>query len=780
MRKIKNLTIKCFIFLLVAICLVSVTSCKKRVEDKDPIKPTEQVTIKLEADKDRFNYNETVNLKVTVTGSEDKTYDTEVSNPKIAKVEDNVLSAVGNIVVDKTVTVTVTSHADPNAKDSKTFIIKGKTIEGQVGELTSAMLQEIGNESITIKGSLTDYYVNFHDADQNTEHAYGMTVEMAADIWKGSWYSEEDDTNVITDTYRKSAQDGLRDQNGNKGHGLEKLYIDKDNKVSSTLVKDYVSVPTLWESQHLWNHLGQLNVNKFKYDLENDLYEYSVDYTNEDDLYLMTYLSFSLTPMLSDTLDKIYLKIEDGRITKLLAQTEILYYGADTQEDADAMSYTSLEITFSKIGTTEVSEPEVYEAPEQAELLVKALNEMKSLRNYTFNLVDTQTYAPSGDSGDYELTSATTSNEPLFARLAKKNKKPVNYTSSTGTVGLVGKVTEDAVLFAETGLYSYTMDGKPYHTEYSGYKKIDENTYDYFEYDYKNKALTGQRQYQGTFFDSLPNFEFSPNIFTLDGAITKKGKIQYTFKINDSAITREVALQLAVYDFAKDGAASTYSTLRVTVDEDGHLVKVVFPYSINSATYLGYYTVTYSKFNTTTLDDDTFEGYVPRVLRTSWSQFTTKYYSETPGTATHEENTDVVLKTIYGDNLTDFVSPTIFSNVFGDCLYGPFFDWKEKGTDADGNKIYTGYMNINTRSDKFDENSQVTNYDEIISALREALEKEGFKYSVENSDTTGGDTGRSDRYVCFIKGDVQIVVWNNFTKNFSIYFYKTGDWKLRK
>ena len=89
-------------------------------------------------------------------------------------------------------------------------------------------------------------------------------------------------------------------------------------------------------------------------------------------------------------------------------------------------------------------------------------------------------------------------------------------------------------------------------------------------------------------------------------------------------------------------------------------------------------------------------------------------------------------------------------------------------------------MNINTRSDKFDENSQVTNYDEIISALREALEKEGFKYSVENSDTTGGDTGRSDRYVCFIKGDVQIVVWNNFTQNFSIYFYKTGDWKLRK
>ena len=87
---------------------------------------------------------------------------------------------------------------------------------------------------------------------------------------------------------------------------------------------------------------------------------------------------------------------------------------------------------------------------------------------------------------------------------------------------------------------------------------------------------------------------------------------------------------------------------------------------------------------------------------------------------------------------------------------------------------------IRASSEEFDENGQITNYDELMSELRKVFEKEGFKYSVENSDTTGGETGRSDRYVCFIKGDVQVVVQNNHTRHFFIYVYKTGDWKLNK
>ena len=781
MRNIKNNLIKCFTFVLVLLCAFSLVSCKKDNDKDKPVKPTEPVKIELNADKDKISESETAKLTVTITGTEDKTYKVTVDNPKIVKVENDVLSVIATVVVDKKVTVTVTANADSNAVASKTFIVKGKTIEGQVGELTSQMLAELGNESITVKGSLKDYYVNFHDSDQNTIHAYSMMVEMSENMWKGSWYSEEDEENVITDIYRKSDKDGLKDQKGDIGHGLERIYINKDNKVASALVKDYLSIPTLWESQHLWNHLAQLNITKFKYDLDNDLYEYCFDYTNEDDLYLMTYLSFSLTPMLEDTLDKVYLKLEDGRITKLLGQTEILYYGADTRDDADAMSYTEIEVTFSKIGTTEIAEPTVYEAPESVELLTKALNEMKSLRNYTFNIVENETYSPSGDSSDYETQSFVT-NDHLIKKLTRKYKKVSNYLSSTGKVGLVGKVTADAILLAQTGKYSYAMDDKVYHTEYSGYKKIDDTKYDYFKYDTSAKTLVGQKQVKGSVADVLPKFEFSPNLFILDGVVTKKGKELYTFKINDSVLTRDIALELTVFDYGKNGAASAYSTLKLVVDEEGHLVSATIPYSFMSGTYLGYYEVTYTKFNETTLDDDTFDGYVARVWRTSWSQFTTKSYSETFDTRnSHDEDTNVVLEAIFGkDAAASFFAPTVFMDVFGDCIFGPFYSWKTKGTDASGNDIQTGFLEIRASSEEFDENGQITNYDELMSELRKAFEKEGFKYSVENSDTTGGETGKSDRYVCFIKGDVQVVVQNNHTRHFFIYVYKTGDWKLNK
>ena len=45
---------------------------------------------------------------------------------------------------------------------------------------------------------------------------------------------------------------------------------------------------------------------------------------------------------------------------------------------------------------------------------------------------------------------------------------------------------------------------------------------------------------------------------------------------------------------------------------------------------------------------------------------------------------------------------------------------------------------------------------------------------------TGGESGRSNRYITFIKGDVQIVIENNFTKYFWIYIYETGAWSLSR
>lgn len=82
-------------------------------------------------------------------------------------------------------------------------------------------------------------------------------------------------------------------------------------------------------------------------------------------------------------------------------------------------------------------------------------------------------------------------------------------------------------------------------------------------------------------------------------------------------------------------------------------------------------------------------------------------------------------------------------------------------------------------STDFDENAKILNFDEIIEVLGEELEKLGFQLSIANTDTSGGELGQSNRYVGYVNEDIQIVIENNHTKYFWIYFYKTGEWTLK-
>ena len=735
--------------------------------------------ISLELSSDKIAKGEEVTITVSVTEVEDTSYNLKVSDDTLVKLEGNKIIYIADIKLDKTVTITAASNADPNATVSKTLTVVAPIVEGQVGELTSEMLTTVGNASITVTGMLTDYYTDFAIAANNSVQQYQMKVLMSEGYWYGEWNIKGNTRNKMVDVYCKGEQDGLKDSYGRTGHGLTRLYINKNNEVTGSVVKDYMSFPSLWEEQHLWNHLASLNINKFTYDAENEVYAYNIDPNNMDDLYLMTYLSYCLTPLLEDTLMQIYLKVENGQITKLIGQTEVLYYGADTQEEADAMSYTVIELEFSEIGTTVVPLPEVYEAPQHVDALAAALEKMKSLRNYTYRTTDVTTYAPVTDSGEYdvEIMSNTASTSKL---LKNKKGKVYNNVSSVGTVGSFGQVTEDAILIATTGKYDYSLDDKLYHTEYSGYKQVDDDHYDYFEFEYDNMALTGMRRYEGNLFDIMPSFDFSPNIFKYNGStINDYGKEVYTFVLRATDVTRDVAMEISSYSYADDASKDAQNTLTIVVDEDGNLISTVFPYSLVQGTYMGYCNTVYSNFGTTVLEEDTFDDYVPRKVMNSWSEYTTKYYSPNFSTATsREENSQVVIDAIYGESAKDLPAPSLFLDVFGDSISGPFYDWKEKDVDADGNPIYTDWMSINTKSDQYDENQRITNYEEIIEELTEALLAEGFSVSLANTDMTGGESGQASRYICYIKGDIQIVVQNIHTKYFYIYFYKTGDWTL--
>lgn len=738
------------------------------------------VKIILTADKTVLKYGETAKLSVKFENTDKKDYTYRLSSD-IVKIENDVLTVVKEVKVSTTVSVSAISTEYSYAQSTVTFTIKPIVQTGKVEDLTSEMLQEIGSASITVKGTLVDHYINFNNHSFDTEHTYNMDVQMSENAWKGTWSISGQEENAVTYNYRMGELDGVTDSEGNKGHALTQLYIDKNNKVASDYIKDYRSIPTVWETQHLWNHLGELDINKVSYDSEENLYKY--DISTYDDLQLMAYLAVCLTPVLdgsTEYFEELYFQVENGKISKIIAQTQKVYSPEDADpSEYEELSYSIVELTFENVGTTTVEDPKPFESPEHVDILNQAIEKMQSLRNYTFHAVDTQTAAPSTSDDDYSLESVVTTNSKLRKQIIRA--RVANGTYATGTVGQFGQITENEVLYANTIKYTSSLDDKVYNTTYSGLKKIDSESYDVFKYDSTQKTLVGERRKYGDLHDALPKFNFSADIFEFEIASkSKEGKTLYKFVLRDSSITREVAIEFSCYSYAVDATESTQYKLYLIVDEDGNLVKSFYPYDLVYGTYLGYVTTTYSKFNETEIEFDTFDNYIPREIKKSWSEYNTKYYQSNPSEQSREMATDVVLAEIFGDSASDVPNPEAFIKIFGDALSGPFYDLSSKGYDGDGNPIYIKSIGINTQSTEYDENSVITNYDELMDTIITEFVKLGFTVSKANTDMTGGESGLQDRYLCLIKGDVQIVIMNNRTKNIFIEIYKTGDWTLNR
>lgn len=766
--------------------------------------PVEMPTISMTASK-ADNTRLEIGDEITFSASASNNGDIALSVDKtdVGTLTGNTLKITGEVNVETIITVTATLVDFPSVKTSRSFRIKPKLIEGQVlgnnGALTTQMIQALGSQNITVTGTLTDYYMN-NSTKESMTSTYDMLVKMSEGKWYGA-FNAKGSSNVLVDNYRMSVADGYTNQNGVSGHALERIYIDKNNTVKRSVVRDGMSYPAVWEAQHLWNHIDNLAVNvgeKFVYDPENDVFQYvwmTVDsegfyHYDESDLYLMTYLAFSLTPILDETIQDLYFVVDNGVITKLMAKTETLYDGGATTSASDAteVSYTEIVLTFSDIGNTVVPDPTPYEAPEHVEILEQAIAKMQAAKNFTFSAVDVTTYAPSGDPGDYELSSA--------AGAASVS----DGTYASGTEGLVGRVTEDAILLQRTTKYAYSMDDKVYKVEYSGYKKIDDSHYD--EFDYINGALRGTHQQTGTLNDVLPSWDFSANVFELASAVTKDGKTTYIFVLRDSQIVVDVVKEVSMY-YASDAVASSGDNFRITVDEEGNILNTKYPYELSSS-FAGTITTTYSNIGTTAFTEGEFDGYVPRVVPDDWSDLSTDryYYKHTilmdkydcydkennvyhaNKPCDHEATLDVVINNVFGDNASAFPTISLFIDVFGDYIYTPYFyDYKEI-VNADKTKEYIDFVSMTTEAPAkyLDENNNLTDdgFSALLTALNTAMAREGFNLSIANTDYSGGESGRSDRYICYTNGKVQIVINNNHTRHFRIYIYNDGDWTLKK
>lgn len=646
--------------------------------------------------------------------------------------------------------------------------------QGQVGNLTSAMIEKIANSSITVNGTLTDYYVD-GDTDTMYEDSYKMKVEMAEGAWAGSFWIEGKEDNITTDNYRKGevVNDGKK-----QGSAFDRVYINKDNKATAEHETLYDGTPLFWADNHLWNHLGQLDINKFEKDV--DCYTYNIDPASttdySQDQYLMTYLGISLTPLYQTSdglIDTFNVYCNDTEITKIEMFTEATVLSTDSQGNPVDQSWICMTLTFSDIGTTAAPTPTPYEAGRNNDKLKAALTKMKGIKNYTFHAVDTTTSAPSSDGGDYELGANNSSIK------ARKHNKVQNFTNNTGTVGRLGKVTEDAILYADTGKYSYGMDDKLYHTSYSGLKQNSDNTYEEFGYSKAEKTLVGQRKYIGNMFDKMPSFDFAPEIFEYGGSNEDaNGNVLYKFTLRDSTIAYQVAPEISSHTNAEDATSSVNSKFTIYVDNQGNFVKTSFPYSLVSGTYLGIVETTYSDINSTTLDADLFDGYIPRTVAQNWSDYGTMDFYETGSTNSKvTKKVTEVLDYMYGDEVANFITPKDITDVFGDGISGP---WHDKNHKRDENNEYIegeyyDEFSFNLESVNLDKNNRITDWRDLMDKMGTILGAKGYVRSAANCKDT-----LNSKFETFVNGSIMVVFENIGYKTIYVYCYVTGNWTLNR
>lgn len=765
---------------------------------------------------------EQVTLTVTVTNTDNKKYTWSVTDSTgaasdiLAVSAENVVTVEKDVQLDTAVTVTATSEADPTKKASHTFTVK-PNITGQVGELTAEALQAISGPNLTVTGTVTDYYEDLQYSANNQTTAYDSVVKMSQDAWYGE-FSAQGEGDVISNNYRAG------DQYGDQGHALVSVYIDKDNKVAERAETDYQSIPLLWENQHLYNHLGSLGTDiskKFTYDATNGEYIYDIepsgpydtDYSADE--YLMIYLAVSLTPMLDENFTQFRLKMTDGAVTGIWAQTAVATVTAGDGETVLERSYTEVELTISEVGTTVVPEPAPYEAPDYAEYLTKAINQMKAADNYTFTAIETSVSAPSYDEGDYEMDSVGGGVSTIAAAVPLATDqyyfKHSASRSPLGGTGTTGYVTKDAAVFESIGRYSASMEGQDYNFNYTGYKQhyadADKTQPDYFEVlddeqVYTSvKGLIGVERRNGNYLDvAMPQWDFAPEIFESMNPVPRKvngvSYTLYTYVLRDTFITPEVTREIAADNNARNGEAMPFSTLTISVlvDEDENVTLYQTEYPYGYSVYTGFITTTYSNFGKTTLLKDAFDTekgyYIERVWRDTWSKYTAHDYNpDHVYGQSRDENAETVLRHMF-PAITDINSqlpaPSILMELISDDVNGPWFDYDLNDDGTLKREEFSFNCAMSNDDPRLDRNGVVIDIEALLGAngtlSQEILKVSGWAYSPANSGYRTAGNPTSSYFATYVNQTlgIMLVVENNHTKNFFFDFYKMGDWSLNR
>lgn len=677
------------------------------------------------------------NLTAWATGGAELVFTT--SSDLIEVVEDGegyIVRLVGDVRFDTT--ATITASLKDNANISKKISIKllqtrgnQEPVEGKNGiRLTKENLGEISNASITSTGVLSDITLTVSNGRED-KNSYEMLVKMAQDRWYGAWNIRGKKL-VTSDTYVKSATTvNARDESGNivAKNVMDRLYINSQNQLASKTVKNSASVPTLWENQHLWNHLttSYLTVDDFSYDKDVDAaalgyvsrgtsntsmsaFKYRFDATDAQTAYLFAYIKQSLTPLAGgdDAIEDLWVIVDSEGVLGIYAKTYVeSYWGTEDNTPVQgsepvSKSWSTIMLTLSDIGTTTVADPAPYTVGTRDvyTILEKSLSYMKDSKSYKFMAVDTATRAPTVNEDDYNVSggvgSGSTGSGSSSGSATHSGKfydhvdsVGLNGKAATGTMGyVVANTANPFVLFEQVGKYESSMDDNIYHFTYTGYKGFTDGSgaayYEEFAYNSKIDGFAGTRIVNADISTVLPLFNFSTALFKYDSMKMDGDREVHTFSLIDPTLTFEVVQQMSIDKQRNSASSSAENTVQISVAYDTSkeesdpsaytIVSTSYPYSFAGGTYAGYITTYYYGIGTTTITENEVFGnkYQQRVLPTSWAEVAHKgyyYYLHTSEIKAYpgmyDKETDKYIEG--GDQkLTNSNMDTVFTDVFKD------------------------------------------------------------------------------------------------------------------
>lgn len=677
------------------------------------------------------------NLTAWATGGAELVFAT--SSDLIEVVEEGkgyIVRLKGDVRFDTT--ATITASLKDNANISKTISVRllqtrgnQEPVEGKNGiKLTKENLGEISNASITSTGVLSDITLTVSNGRED-KNSYEMLVKMAQDRWYGAWNIMGKKL-VTSDTYVKSATTvNARDESGNivAKNVMDRLYINSKNQLASKTVKNSASVPTLWENQHLWNHLttSYLTVDDFNFDEEVDAaalgyvsrgtsntsmsaFKYRFDASDEQTAYLFAYIKQSLTPLAGgdDAIEDLWVIVDSEGVLGIYAKTYVeSYWGTEDNTPVQgsepvSKSWSTIMLTLSDIGTTTVADPAPYTVGTRDvyTILEKSLSYMKDSKSYKFMAVDTATRAPTVNEDDYTISggvgSGSTGSGSSSGSATHSGKfydhvdsVGLNGQAATGTMGyVVANTANPFVLFEQVGKYDSSMDDNIYHFTYTGYKGFTDGSgaayYEEFAYNSKIDGFAGTRIVNADISTLLPLFNFSTALFKYDSMKMDGERDVHTFSLIDPTLTFEVVQQMSLDKQRNSASSSAENTVQISVAYDTSkeksdpsaytIVSTSYPYSFAGGTYAGYITTYYYGIGTTTITENEVFGnkYQQRVLPTSWAEVAHKgyyYYLHTSEVKAYPGMYDKETgKYIEGGDqkLTNSNMDTVFTDVFKD------------------------------------------------------------------------------------------------------------------